>query len=160
MKFHDLFRCGENWCDTPGSTRTPGAVSSPEGGTGHQPALHTLSRQSCRMHLGRATAQDLRAALLAAVTLGMAQCCPLGKMEEQNSGNLWDRAIHSASTEGNSLFYLRNDTKASMVNPLFMHPERYILRWRYQGKLALPLIRRPLISSAPFYFLSSKASTF
>lgn len=41
-----------------------------------------------------------------------------------------------------------------------MHPERHILRWRYWGKLALPLIRRPLISSAPFYFLSSKTSTF
>lgn len=57
MKFHELFMCGEYWCDTFGSTQTLGAAGSPEGDTGHQPALHTLSRQSCRSHPGRATAQ-------------------------------------------------------------------------------------------------------
>lgn len=42
----------------------------------------------------------------------------------------------------------------------FKCPRRYISRWIRWNKLVLPLIRRPLISSAQFYLLSSKASAF
>lgn len=42
----------------------------------------------------------------------------------------------------------------------FKCPRRYILRWIRWNEFVLPLIRRPLISSAQFYLLSSKASAF
>lgn len=58
-----------------------------------------------------------------------------------------------------TLVCLWNDAlKFQWPTHFFKCPKRYILRWIRWDKFVLPLIRRPLISSAQFYLLSSKAS--
>lgn len=105
MKFRELLMCAERWCDSPGSTQTRGLPAAQK-----VTQVTSLPFTHCLDSAAGATGAEPQprapqAALLAAVTPAMALCCHLGKLEEQNSGSLWDKLIQSARAEGNSLCF-------------------------------------------------------
>lgn len=153
-----VLRCRECSCDTLGqhtsisSTGCGQAVSGPGKGPGHMRVLPLSPRQPCWKHRG-----DPRSP----------RRWPSADLWESwenttlaNSQNtLQDKTIGSVTLS--ELVCLWNDAlKFQWSIHFFKCPRRYISRWIRWNKFVLPLIRRPLISSAQFYLLSSKASAF